>query len=53
MATKMTNAKVDYSTMNTSDIVNTVRASVKKEPALQLLIGMKEYRNAIKLPYRR
>lgn len=30
MATKMTNAKVDYSTMNTSDIVNTVRASVKK-----------------------
>lgn len=30
MATKMTNAKVDYSTMNTSDIVNTVRASVKQ-----------------------
>lgn len=30
MATKMTNARVDYSTMNTSDIVNTVRASVKK-----------------------
>lgn len=34
MATKMTNAKVDYSTMSTSDIVNTVRASVKNGTSL-------------------